>query len=123
MVATYIMEKTAITVLTLFLLLPAVLGANIYIKGLKPIATVPTIHFEMKAKPISGNNGTNTVACPGGDVCPVNTTCCMDISGIYEACCPTPFGNCCFDYFSCCPSGYVCNNIDRANNCIKAGGY
>lgn len=195
------MEKTTITVLTLFLLLPVVLGANIYrelqkgtdfcqekdtvckmssglsgccpakdavccadgdhccptgykcdlsakqclryedqsmiaedvlyvapleteashkvIKGPEP--TVPGVRCEIKAKPFSGDIS-NSVSCPGGGACPVNTTCCMDISGIYEACCPTPFGNCCSDYFSCCPSGYVCNNINRPKNCIKAGG-
>ena len=81
--------------------------------------TTPRILFELKAKPFSGSVS-NLVTCPGGEACPVNTTCCMDLSGIYEACCPTAFGNCCFDYLSCCPSGYVCNNIDRENNCISA---
>ena len=90
-------------------------------KGLE--LTVPRIDYGMKAKPISANHGAKAVYCPGGAVCPVNTTCCMDLTGMYRSCYPTPLGNCCFDYHSCCPSGYVCNTIDRANNCIKAGGY
>ena len=32
---------------------------------------------------------------------------------------PYQFGNCCFDYSSCCDSEYVCDNIN--SQCIKAG--
>ena len=85
------------------------------------IHKAPRIRCEIKAKPRNANVS-NEVTCPGGEVCPTDTTCCMDLTGIYESCCPTAFGNCCSDYLSCCPSGYVCNNIDRENNCINAAG-
>ena len=203
-IATYIMEKTVITALTLFLLLPAVLGANIYKelqkstnfcqekdatckmssgfygccpamdgvccaggnhccpsgykcdlpakrclkyedqtvvyvakeilhvasigaevlhKVMKVKHVVPRIPIMMKAKPrIAGNYGPNGVDCPGGDVCLSNHTCCVSLAtGKYEGCCPTHLGNCCFDYMSCCDSGYVCDRIRGTNNCIKAG--
>ena len=86
-----------------------------------PEHTVPRIHF-VDAKPLSGDHDvSNTVPCPGGAAaCPVNTTCCMGLNGIYASCCPTPFGNCCSDYLSCCPSDYVCNR--KVKSCTKAGG-
>ena len=83
-----------------------------------PELTVPRIPF-VDAKPLSGDHDVgNTVPCPGNaGVCPVNTTCCMFLNGVY-GCCPTPYGNCCFDYLSCCPSGNVCHRIKKT--CIKA---
>ena len=56
--------------------------------------------------------------CPGGGACDADATCCLSINGHYQ-CCPRPAGNCCFDYRSCCPSGYVCNSSHQT--CIRAG--
>ena len=92
----------------------AELGAEEVMKGRE--RTALRIPF-VDSKPFSGDVS-NSVICPGGaDICPVNMTCCMNLSKFYN-CCPYPNGNCCFDYLNCCPSGHVCNRLK--NECTLA---
>ena len=84
-------------VLTLFLLLPVVLGANPYWKFQK----------DALAK----------VKCPDGGECPNGNTCCETNAGSY-GCCPDPNAVCCSDHKHCCPEGYQCDLAD--NTCTKA---
>ena len=58
------------------------------------------------------------LTCPGGGTCSTGATCCLHTSGSF-GCCPNANGNCCFNYSSCCNSGYVCDVANSA--CIKAG--
>ena len=82
--------------LTLFLLLPVVLGANPYRK----------FH-----KDASGD-----IKCPDGGECPKGDTCCPTTAGAY-GCCPDPNAVCCSDGKHCCPEGYQCDV--SSDTCIK----
>ena len=84
--------------LTLFLLLPVVLGANPYWKFQK--------------------DGLARVKCDDGTSCPGDDTCCPTGSDTY-GCCPDPNAVCCSDGKHCCPNGYQCDLAD--NTCTKGG--
>ena len=99
------MEKIVAVVLTVFVVLPMITAD-------KPLV-VPKTRL-IPAKPITGD--TQFVNCPGGRVCADDYTCCMTTSGSY-GCCPEHAGNCCSDYSSCCPSGYVCDKLN--DGCLK----
>ena len=82
--------------LTLFLLLPVVLGANPYRKFHK--------------------DSSGDIKCPDGGKCPNGDTCCLTATGDY-GCCPDPNAVCCSDEKHCCPQGYQCDV--SSGSCIK----
>ena len=83
--------------LTLFLLLPVVLGANPYWKFYEDAPA--------------------DIVCPGGEyTCPDGDTCCKTVEGTY-GCCPDPNAVCCSDGKHCCPEGYKCDVA--AGTCTK----
>ena len=101
------MEKVAAAVLTLFVVLPMIAAD-------KPLV-MPKTRL-IPAEPIT--DGVQIIICPNQSVsCNDTQACCSYYVGGYY-CCPLPGGNCCFNYTTCCPSGYVCDNIN--NKCVKA---
>ena len=108
------MEKAVVAaMLTLFVVLMAL--------DVVPMITAEKPLFVPKTRlvPINATTGdVQTLTCPGGETCADDNTCCMHTSGRY-ACCQKFGANCCFDYTTCCDSGYVCD--DANNGCVKAG--
>ena len=104
------MEKTVAAVLTLLVVLTMLDVAPVAAE--KPLIT-PKTHFRSMA---SARSDKQSIDCPDGFTCPDTDTCCLGTDGYYF-CCATAKGNCCFDYDSCCSSGYVCDDIN--DGCLK----
>lgn len=105
------MEKTVTAVLTLLVVLTMLDVAPVAAE--KPL-TMPKTHFGSMASARSDKQ--STITCPNGDTCLDTDTCCLGTNGAYF-CCAIARGNCCFDYTSCCRSGYVCDDIN--DGCLK----
>lgn len=108
------MDKAVAVVLTL-LVVVAMLDAVALVTAEKPLIMPKT-----RLEPITSTKGDikPAVTCPDGGSCSTGNTCCLHINGAF-ACCPDANGNCCFDYSTCCNSGYVCDSAN--NSCVKAG--
>ena len=86
------MEKSITAVMTLFIHLPFILGANPHWKFLKDTTALRTVFCQDK-----------------GSACKMS-------SGNY-GCCPAKDGVCCVNTDHCCPSGFKCDL--SANRCVK----
>ena len=104
------MEKTVAAVLTLLVVLTMLDVAPVAAE--KP-PIMPKTHFGSMA---SARGDKQSITCPDGSSCPDTDTCCLGTNGAFF-CCATAKGNCCFDYTTCCSSGYVCD--DANNQCLK----
>ena len=107
------MNNTLFAVLTLFVVLTILDVSPIEAKR-PPVMPLTRLEPVMPTK-----DDPQAITCPDGGTCSSNTTCCLQSTNKF-ACCSKTLGNCCFDYYHCCASGYVC---DMANNkCLKARG-
>ena len=105
------MEKTVAAVLTLLVVLTVL---DVALVAAERPVIMPKTHFGSTA---SARSDKQSIDCPDGKTCPDTSTCCLGTNGDFF-CCTIAKANCCFDYTTCCGSGYVCDDANR--RCVKA---
>ena len=110
--------------LTLFILLPVVLGVNPYWKLKHDVSPVESdtagdvTRGVMKTLSIQ-NYVITSIVCPNGMTqCPDNSTCCPMAGEEMYGCCPGNNAVCCAETY-CCPEGYSCNVAK--GTCVRNG--